>query len=64
MKKLQDRYEKALAHLVDMAESDSTIIGLYAYGSSVRGDIWKHSDIDVVFISSDESAAWQACSLV
>jgi len=61
---LQARYAAAVQRLVELAESDSTLIGLYVYGSARRGDVWEHSDIDAVFITSDESRAWQTHVLV
>lgn len=64
LKELHERYAGALDHLVERAEADSTLIGLYVYGSSVRGDIWRHSDIDAIFVSSDESRPWQSYCLV
>jgi len=64
MKELHDRYAAALERLVERAKADATLIGLYVCGSSVRGDLWEHSDIDAVFVSSDEGRAWQPYSLV
>jgi len=61
---LQKRYDAAIARLAELAQSDATLIGLYVYGSAHRGDVWQHSDIDVVFVSSDEKRPWQAFSLV
>ena len=61
---LQKRYAAAVQRLVELAESDSTLIGLYVYGSAQRGDVWEHSDIDAVFITSDESRPWQTHVLV
>ncbi len=64
MKELQDRYARAIDRLIELTAEDPTLIGLYIYGSSIRGDFWEHSDIDAVFISSDESRPWQVFSLV
>ena len=64
MKELHDRYAVALRRLVELAEGDLTLIGLYIYGSSVRGDVWAHSDIDAVFITSEESRPWQPLFLM
>jgi len=61
---LKERYEAAVARLAEMAQSDATLIGLYVYGSAHRGDVWQHSDIDVIFVTSDEKRPWQAFSLV
>jgi hypothetical protein len=61
---LQERYAAAVEHLVELAESDPMLIGLYVYGSAQRGDVWSHSDIDAVFVTSDESRPWQAHVLV
>jgi len=61
---LQARYAAAVARLKEQAQSDATLIGLYVYGSAHRGDIWEHSDIDAVFVTSDEKRLWQAFSLV
>jgi predicted nucleotidyltransferase len=63
-RKLQERYKAAVDRLAEQAQSDATLIGLYVYGSAQRGDVWKHSDIDVVFVTSDEKRPWQAFSLV
>jgi len=64
MKELHARYAAALEHLVERAKADATLIGLYVCGSSVRGDLWEHSDIDAIFVSSDEGRRWQPYSLV
>jgi predicted nucleotidyltransferase len=61
---LRERYDTAVARLIEQARSDATLIGLYVYGSAQRGDVWEHSDIDVVFVTSDEKRPWQAFSLV
>ena len=61
---LQERYDAAVARLAELARSDATLIGLYVYGSAHRGDVWQHSDIDVVFVTSDEKRPWQAFSLI
>jgi len=61
---LQERYQASVARLAELARSDPTLIGLYVYGSAHRGDVWKHSDIDVIFVTSDEKRPWQAYSLV
>lgn len=61
---LRDRYADAVERLAQMAASDATLIGFYVYGSAHRGDVWKHSDIDCVFVSADERRQWQAYQLV
>jgi len=61
---LQARYAAAIERLVELTRSDPTLIGLYVYGSAQRGDVWEHSDIDAIFITSDESRPWEAYALV
>jgi len=61
---LQARYAAAVERLSELAEADPTLIGLYVYGSARRGDVWSHSDIDAVFVTSDESRPWQVHVLV
>jgi hypothetical protein len=61
---LQARYAAAVARLAEQAQSDATLIGLYVYGSAQRGDVWSRSDIDAVFVTSDESRPWQVHVLV
>jgi len=61
---LEARYAAAVERLIELAESDPTLIGLYVYGSAQRGDVWSHSDIDAVFVTSDESSPWQVHVLV
>jgi len=61
---LKRRYRRAVERLAERAESDGTLIGLYVYGSAHRGDVWEHSDIDAVFVTSDERRPWETYALV
>jgi predicted nucleotidyltransferase len=61
---LKERYRHAVARLAERAESDATLIGLYVYGSAHRGDVWEHSDIDAVFVTSDERRPWETFALI
>ena len=64
MTDLQQRYAAVLDRLVTLVGADPALIGLYVYGSSTRGDVWEHSDVDAVFVTSEESRPWESYALV
>lgn len=64
MQERQKRYAQAVERLADQTQGDETLLGLYVYGSAHRGDVWEHSDIDVVIVTSEEQRPWAAYALV
>lgn len=56
--------DRAMDAFVEKARRDSQIIACFFYGSTVRGDFWAHSDIDVMLITTDENVRMQQFVLV
>jgi uncharacterized protein len=49
------RREAAVSDLVEKVSRDRHIIACFIYGSTVRGDFWFNSDIDVILVTTDET---------
>jgi uncharacterized protein len=51
--KVIERYEAALAALVERLQEDYYVLAAVLYGSLARGDAWERSDIDLMIILRD-----------
>ena len=49
----QERYQQALASLVEKLEKDRTVVAAILFGSLSYDEVWKNSDIDLWLIMED-----------
>ncbi|MCP4537941.1 MAG: nucleotidyltransferase domain-containing protein [Chloroflexi bacterium] len=61
---LKQAYQEALDAFLERIKADSNIIAAYVYGSLVRGDLWRKSDIDIFLVTRNTRTPFQAFSLV
>jgi predicted nucleotidyltransferase len=57
-------YEVALEDFISRIKKDSNIIAGILYGSMVSGKVWEKSDLDLLFISKDETKPYSQFWLV